>query len=55
VDNILTNTLLPEVSTMLLGTMVEGHKPTTIRVTVGDGGRFQYQPEGQQPVTAGAR
>ncbi|HXI20701.1 MAG TPA: type VI secretion system ATPase TssH [Gemmatimonadales bacterium] len=55
VDNILTNTLLPEVSTMLLGTMVEGHKPTVIRVGVGEEGRFSYQPEGQQAVTAGAR
>ncbi len=54
VDNILTNTLLPEVSTMLLGTMVAGHKPTTIRVGVGEGGAFTYQPEGEQPVGARA-
>jgi type VI secretion system protein VasG len=54
VDNILTNTLLPEVSTMLLGTMVAGHKPTTIRVGVGEGGAFVYQPEGEQPVGARA-
>ena len=54
VDNILTNTLLPEVSTMLLGAMVAGHKPTTIRVGVGEGGAFTYQPEGEQPVGARA-
>ncbi len=54
VDNILTNTLLPEVSTMLLGAMVGGTKPTTIRVGVGDGGVFTYQPEGSQPVGARA-
>ncbi|MFN8654568.1 MAG: type VI secretion system ATPase TssH [Gemmatimonadales bacterium] len=54
VDNILTNTLLPEVSTMLLGAMVGGTKPTTIRVGVGDGGAFTYQPEGSQPVGARA-
>ena len=54
VDNILTNTLLPEVSTMLLGAMAEGRKPTTIRVGVGEGGKFIYQPEGRQEA-AGAR
>jgi type VI secretion system protein VasG len=54
VDNILTNTLLPEVSTMLLATMVEGHKPTVIKVGVGDGGHFSYLPEGRQPVGAKA-
>jgi type VI secretion system protein VasG len=54
VDNILTNTLLPEVSTMLLGAMVGGAKPTTIKVGVGEGGAFTYQPEGSQPVGARA-
>jgi len=54
VDNILTNTLLPEVSTMLLGAMVAGSKPTTIRVGVGEGGAFTYAPEGEQPVGARA-
>ncbi len=54
VDNILTNTLLPEVSTMLLGAMVAGHKPTTIRVNVGAEGRFTYEPAGEQPVGARA-
>jgi type VI secretion system protein VasG len=54
VDNILTNTLLPEVSTMLLAAMVEGHKPTVIKVGVGDGGHFTYSPEGRQPVGARA-
>jgi type VI secretion system protein VasG len=43
VDNILTNTLLPEVSRLLLGEMVEGRKPDIIRVGVGEGGAFDYQ------------
>jgi type VI secretion system protein VasG len=54
VDNILTNTLLPEVSTMLLGAMVGGHKPTAIRVEVGTDGQFTYHGEGEQPVGARA-
>jgi type VI secretion system protein VasG len=44
VDNILTNTLLPEVSTMLLQALADGRKPSVIRVTVGPEGRFAYAP-----------
>ena len=44
VDNILSNTLLPEISMMLLATMAEGSKPTALRVGVGDDGNFTYQP-----------
>ena len=44
VDNILSNTLLPEVSMMLLATMAEGIKPTALRVGVGDDGNFTYEP-----------
>ena len=54
VDNILTNTLLPEVSILLLGAMVAGHKPTRIVVDVGPEGQFTYVPEGEQPVGARA-
>jgi len=42
VDNILTNTLLPEVSKQILGKMAEGEKPSSIRVSVGDDGSFIY-------------
>ena len=42
VDNILTNTLLPEVSRLLLERLVEGEKPAAIRVSIGKDGSFQY-------------
>ena len=43
VDNILTNTLLPEVSRMLLGEMAEGRKPAAVKVGLGEDGKFTYQ------------
>ncbi len=42
VDNILTNTLLPEISRELLGRMAEGEKLTSIQVGVGADGKFTY-------------
>lgn len=42
VDNILTNTLLPEVSTQMLGRIVEGRKLETISVGLDAGGAFTY-------------
>ena len=42
VDNILTNTLLPEVSTLLLTALVEGRRATAVRVTVDENGEFAY-------------
>jgi type VI secretion system protein VasG len=42
VDNILTNTLLPEISIRLLESLAEGAKPTAIAVSVGEDGVFQY-------------
>ena len=42
VDNVLTNTLLPDLSTLLLGQMAEGAKPESITVSIGDGGNFAY-------------
>jgi type VI secretion system protein VasG len=48
VDNILTNTLLPDVSRMLLTSIVEGRKPERIEIRVGVEGAFEYhvdQPE----------
>jgi type VI secretion system protein VasG len=45
VDNILTNTLLPEVSRMLLSALAEGTMPAAIRVGVADNGQFTYTTE----------
>ncbi len=42
VDNILTNTLLPELSTRLLGAMAEGGRPKSIHITIGENGGFVY-------------
>ncbi|HUQ95327.1 MAG TPA: type VI secretion system ATPase TssH [Bryobacteraceae bacterium] len=42
VDNILTNTLLPEVSCQLLAAMAEGTKLSKITVGVGADGKFVY-------------
>jgi type VI secretion system protein VasG len=42
VDNILTNTLLPDISRQLLGKMSAGEKITTLRVSVGPDGAFVY-------------
>jgi type VI secretion system protein VasG len=42
VDNILTNTLLPELSVLMLGRIAEGQKLEAIQVGVGEDGRFVY-------------
>ena len=42
VDNILTNTLLPEISRQILGRIAEGEKPASIHVAVGEDGSFLY-------------
>ena len=42
VDNILTNTVLPDISRRLLGMMAEGVRPEQITITVGPDGNFQY-------------
>jgi len=42
VDNILTNSLLPDISRKILGSMAEGEKMTTIHVGVGEDGEFSY-------------
>jgi type VI secretion system protein VasG len=44
VDNILSNTLLPEISRLLLSAMAEGLRPTALRVGVNDTGDFTYEP-----------
>jgi len=43
VDNILTNTLLPDISKQLLGKIAEGLKPEAIHVTIGEDGTFAYR------------
>jgi type VI secretion system protein VasG len=43
VDNILTNSLLPDVSRQLLGAMARGEKVTSIQVGIGEDGKFVYQ------------
>jgi type VI secretion system protein VasG len=43
VDNILTNTLLPEISRQILGRMAEREKMGPIHVSVGENGEFVYQ------------
>jgi type VI secretion system protein VasG len=45
VDNILTNTLLPEISRRLLERLVAGDRPAAIRVGIGAGGAFEYSLE----------
>jgi type VI secretion system protein VasG len=42
VDNILTNTVLPDISRTLLGKMASGEKMHSIHVTVGEDGSFVY-------------
>ena len=42
VDNILTNSLLPDISRQILGRMAEGEKISDIHVGIGDDGSFQY-------------
>jgi type VI secretion system protein VasG len=42
VDNILTNTMLPDVSRYLLSRMAERQKPSSIHVSVGENGSFTY-------------
>ena len=43
VDNILTNTMLPEISRMLLESLAEGVRPSQVRVWVDDAGDFAYE------------
>jgi type VI secretion system protein VasG len=42
IDNILTNTLLPDMSRELLTSMAEGRQLNSIRVSVGENGSFVY-------------
>ncbi|HLX46020.1 MAG TPA: type VI secretion system ATPase TssH [Bryobacteraceae bacterium] len=42
IDNILTNSLLPEISQKLLEHLVEGSKPQGIQAGIGEDGKFTY-------------
>jgi type VI secretion system protein VasG len=42
VDNILTNTMLPEISKQILGAIAEGQKPTAVHVSLAEDGSFLY-------------
>lgn len=42
VDNILTNTLLPDISKQLLSAFAEGSRPSSIHVGIGEDGGFVY-------------
>jgi type VI secretion system protein VasG len=42
VDNILTNTLLPDLSRRLLAGIAEGARPSAIQVSIGENGAFSY-------------
>jgi type VI secretion system protein VasG len=52
VDNILTNTLLPEISRELLERMAAGDRMSGIRVGVRPDGTFDYQIAGRAPAAA---
>jgi type VI secretion system protein VasG len=57
VDNILTNTLLPEISRQLLSRIAEGQKPEGVRVAIGEGGGFVVgsgEPVASAPAGAAA-
>ena len=46
VDNILTNSLLPDISRQILGGMAEGEKMSAIHVGIGENGEFVYEQPG---------
>ncbi|HEU5452000.1 MAG TPA: type VI secretion system ATPase TssH [Terriglobales bacterium] len=54
VDNILTNTLLPEISRELLGRMAEGAKISSVHVSIGGDGKFVYTTAAAGPVEVAA-
>jgi type VI secretion system protein VasG len=54
VDNILTNTLLPDVSRMLLARLVEGAKPSSIHITVQEDGAFGYDVDAPRRIALAA-
>jgi type VI secretion system protein VasG len=51
VDNILTNTLLPEISKLILGRIAEGQKVEGIRVSLDSEGNFVYSSATHESVS----
>jgi type VI secretion system protein VasG len=43
IDNILTNTLLPDISRVLLEAMIGGEEPEMLSVSVAENGDFEYR------------
>jgi type VI secretion system protein VasG len=54
VDNILTNTLLPDISRQLLSAFAEGTRMSSIHVGIGDNGAFTYN-QAETTAVAGQR
>jgi type VI secretion system protein VasG len=52
VDNILTNTMLPDISRQLLNSFAEGTRPESIHVGIGADGSFVYNAESQVAATS---
>jgi type VI secretion system protein VasG len=52
VDNILTNTVLPALSRLMLSSLVEGNRPSVIRVGLDAQGEFTYTAESTQRPAA---
>ena len=42
IDNILSNTVLPDLSRVLLEAMIGGEEPKSVNVSVGEKGQFEY-------------
>jgi type VI secretion system protein VasG len=55
VDNILTNSLLPDVSRLLLESLSAGRKPERIAIGIGDAGDFTYDARAGKPDHADER
>jgi type VI secretion system protein VasG len=54
IDNILTNTMLPAISRILLESFAEEQDLASIEVTVGEGGEFEYQKGPRETAAARA-
>jgi type VI secretion system protein VasG len=54
VDNILTNTVLPALGRLMLHSLVDGDRPSVVRVGLDENGDFTYTPEGGAKAAAGS-
>ncbi len=55
IDNILTHTMLPSISQLVLGAIVDGEKPAGIGVTTSENGTFLYSTEWSSVNDAAAK